>query len=85
MMFFMRIEKIVMAMSGRLLPGRPDHSRFAKDLTVGLRWNITPSIMLRAEYHRVNGTGWLSTLDNPNPAFTDQHWNLFAAQASYRF
>jgi hypothetical protein len=63
----------------------PDHSRFAKDLTVGLRWNITPSIMLRAEYHRINGTGWLSTLDNPNPAFTDQHWNLFAAQASYRF
>ncbi|MDV6343574.1 hypothetical protein [Nitrosomonas sp. Is37] len=65
--------------------GRPAHSRFAKDWTVGLRWSITPSIMLRAEYHRVNGTGWLSTLDNPNPAFTDQHWNLFAAQASYRF
>lgn len=61
------------------------HSRFAKDLTVGLRWNITPSIMLRGEYHRVNGTGWLSTLDNPNPALTDQHWNLFAFQASYRF
>lgn len=65
--------------------GRPDHSRFAKDLTVGLRWNITPSIMLRGEYHRVDGTGWLSTLDNPNPAFTDRHWNLFAAQVSYRF
>ncbi|SFN07818.1 hypothetical protein SAMN05421863_10974 [Nitrosomonas communis] len=79
--------------------GRPDHSRFAKDLTVGLRWNITPSIMMRGEYHRVNGTGWLSTLDNPtfqsmtvvqpdnpqplNP--TDQHWNLFAVQVSYRF
>lgn len=65
--------------------GRPAHSRFARDLTLGLRWNITPSIMLRAEYHRVNGTGWLSTLDNPNSTFTDQHWNLFAAQASYRF
>lgn len=65
--------------------GLPAHSRFAKDLTVGLRWNITPSIMLRGEYHRINGTGWLSTLDNPNPAFTDKHWNLFAAQISYRF
>ena len=65
---------------------RPDHSRFAKDLTVGLRWNITPSIMLRGEYHLVNGTGWLSTLDNPkNENPTDQHWNLFAVQASYRF
>ena len=65
--------------------GDQAHSRFAKDLTVGVRWNITPSIMLRAEYHRVNGTGWLSTLDNPHPTVTDQHWNLFAAQASYRF
>lgn len=69
----------------------PAHSRFAKDLTVGLRWNITPSIMLRAEYHHINGTGWLSQLDNRYPvnpalpAFTDQHWNLFAAQISYRF
>ena len=43
----------------------PAHNRFAKDITVGLRWNITPEFMLRAEYHRVNGTGWLSTLDNP--------------------
>jgi hypothetical protein len=65
--------------------GFPSDSRFAKDLTVGLRWNITPAIMLRGEYHRVNGTAWLSTLDNPDPAFTDRHWNLFAAQVSYRF
>lgn len=68
-----------------LHPNRPAHSRFAKDLTAGLRWNITPSIMLRTEYHRVNGTAWLSSLDNPNPAFTDRHWNLFLFQASYRF
>ncbi len=64
---------------------RPAHSRFAKDITVGLRWNVTPEFMLRAEYHRVNGTGWLSTLDNSNSAATEQHWNLFAIQASYRF
>lgn len=69
----------------RAKTGLPADSRFAKDLTVGLRWNITPAIMLRGEYHRVNGTAWLSTLDNPDPAFTDQHWNLFAAQISYRF
>lgn len=65
--------------------GHPSHNFFAKDLTVGLRWNITPSIMLRTEYHRVNGTGWLSVMDNPDPKLTDQHWNLFAAQISYRF
>jgi len=65
--------------------GRPAHSRFAKDITVGLRFNVTPSFMLRAEYHRVNGTAWLSTLDNPDSSATSQHWNLFAVQASYRF
>ncbi len=65
--------------------GLPAHSRFAKDFVVGLRWNITPQIMLRGEYHRVNGTGWLSTLDNQNPFGTSQHWNIFAAQLSYRF
>ncbi|SOD42243.1 porin [Nitrosovibrio sp. Nv4] len=65
--------------------GRPAHNRFAKDITVGLRWNITPSFMLRAEYHRVNGTAWLSTLDNSNPADRSQHWDLFSILGSYRF
>jgi len=65
--------------------GRPAHTQFAKDLTVGLRWNVTPKIMIRAEYHRINGTGWLSILDNPDAFDTSQNWNLFAAQLSYRF
>ncbi|WP_090878852.1 porin [Nitrosovibrio sp. Nv6] len=65
--------------------GRAAHNRFAKDITVGLRWNITPSFMLRAEYHRVNGTAWLSTLDNSNPADRSQHWDLFSILGSYRF
>jgi hypothetical protein len=72
-------------MAKRGLPGRPAHSRFAKDITVGLRWNITPQFMLRAEYHHVNGTGWLSTLDNPNPYATVQQWDLFSILGSYRF
>lgn len=67
--------------------GGPAYSRFAKDITVGLRWNITPEFMLRAEYHRVNGTAWLSTLDNPagGVAGSEQHWNLFSILGSYRF
>lgn len=63
----------------------PAHSRYARDLTIGLRWNITPSIMLSTEYHRVNGTAWLSPLDNPDISSTEKNWNLFAAQISYRF
>lgn len=62
-----------------------EHSRYAKDITVGLRWNVTPEFMLRAEYHHVIGTGWLSKLDNPNPALTNKEWDLFAIQGSYRF
>lgn len=65
--------------------GRPAHNRFARDITVGLRWNITPSFMLRAEYHRVNGTGWLSALDNPNSEERSQDWDLFSILGSYRF
>lgn len=65
--------------------GLPAHNRFAKDLTVGLSWNITPSFMLRAEYHNVNGTGWLTALDNPNISEIEQHWDLFILQASYQF
>lgn len=62
------------------------HSRFAKDIMVGLRWNVTSEFMLRAEYHHVNGTGWLSRLDNPaSEGPLKQHWDLFAIQASYRF
>ena len=61
------------------------HSRFAKDMTVGLRWNVTPEFMLRAEYHHVNGTGWLSTLDNPNTGNLSQRWDLFTILGSYRF
>lgn len=63
----------------------PAHSQYARDLTVGLRWNITPAIMLSTEYHRVNGTAWLSPLDNPDISSTSKNWNLFAAQISYRF
>lgn len=66
-------------------PGRHAYNRFAKDITVGLRWNITPELMVRAEYHRVNGTAWLSTLDNPVPGDLAQHWDLFSILGSYRF
>lgn len=65
--------------------GRPAHNLFAKDLTVGLRWDITPSFMVRAEYHRVNGTAWLPIPDNPDLTAAEQRWDLFALLASYRF
>jgi hypothetical protein len=65
--------------------GRPGFSRFAKDWTVGLRWDITPNWMARAEYHRVHGTGWLAVTENPDPQKLDPDWDLFALELSFRF
>jgi hypothetical protein len=67
------------------LTGMPHYSRFAKDWTIGLRWDVSPRVMLRTELHQVNGTGWLSLLENTSSPDTDQNWQLFAMSASFRF
>ncbi|MFQ5559960.1 MAG: hypothetical protein ACE5FU_05155 [Nitrospinota bacterium] len=64
---------------------RPGFSRFAKDLTFGLAWDITPSVSLRTEYHNVNGTAWVTPLDNTEIAKTKQFWDMVSFLASYRF
>jgi len=65
--------------------GLPAYSRFAKDWTVGLRVEVLPRMLISAEYHNVNGTGWLSGLENPVPAQTSKHWNLYMMMISYDF
>ncbi|MDP1928417.1 MAG: hypothetical protein Q8K62_07895 [Thiobacillus sp.] len=65
--------------------GLPAHAMFSNDWVVGLRWDVTPNLMLRAEYHHVNGTSWLPGLDNPDIFATEQHWNMGLLQAAYRF
>jgi hypothetical protein len=67
------------------LSGRPGHNRFAKDLTVALSWNVASSFLLRAEYHNVDGTGWLPIPDNPDLGATERHWDMFLLQAALRF
>lgn len=61
----------------------PAYGAFAKDFTVGARWDVTDWLMLRAEYHRINGTGWTSDLENRNN--TSQHWDMFGVAAAVRF
>lgn len=63
----------------------PAHTEFARDWTLGLRWDATPSLMLRAEYHHVDGTGWLPGPDNPDYFSREQRWNMLLLQATYRF
>ncbi len=60
----------------------PNYSRFAKDWTIGLRLTIAPSLLISAEYHRINGTGWLSPLENNT---TTQYWDLYALLVSFDF
>jgi len=66
--------------------GLPSHLLFAKDWTVGVRYNITPSLMARAEYHNVyGGTLFLFPQDNPDIFATEKKWDIFALLLSYRF
>ncbi|TFH87143.1 hypothetical protein EQG41_08710 [Billgrantia azerbaijanica] len=65
--------------------GQPAHSRFAEDITFGLQWLPRPWLLLAAEYHRVDGTGWLPSQDNPDPDDTRRRWNLILFQLSLRF
>jgi hypothetical protein len=64
---------------------RPAYSQFAKDLTVTLSWTPSRAWLVRAEHHWVDGTAWLPTQDNPDPAATTRKWRLFALLASFRF
>ncbi|MCM8594157.1 hypothetical protein [Accumulibacter sp.] len=64
---------------------RPAFSRFARDWTFGLRFDVTPQFMLRAEVHRIDGTGFLPAQDNPNIQDLRRNWDNFMFQASFRF
>lgn len=63
----------------------PAHSQFADDYTLGLQWNLNPQVMLAAEYHHVDGSGWLPIQDNPDPSETSRRWNMLLFQLSLRF
>ncbi|PMR81798.1 hypothetical protein C1H70_04800 [Halomonas urumqiensis] len=63
----------------------PAHSQYANDFTLGLQWNATSRVLLAAEYHRVDGTGWLPTQDNPDPDETRRRWDMLLFQFSLRF
>ena len=70
------------AKTGGLLPA---HLMYAQDVVFGLRWDITPSWMVRAEYHRVYGTAAISLQDNPDVSQTTKNWNIYALQVAFRF
>lgn len=86
----LRYEDVVMSIDDKdgsmfAALGLPSHLGYANDFMVGIRWDINPSWMLRAEYHRVNGTAWLTVADNPNQTSLVGNWDLYALQLSYHF
>ncbi len=65
--------------------GKPAHTQFAKDFTLGVGWRPNPQWLVRFEWHRVTGTAWLPEQDNPVQNDLVKKWNLYALQATYRF
>ncbi len=64
---------------------RNGHSQYAEDFTLGATWSPIKNLQLRAEWHNIEGSGWLSAADNPDALDTSKHWDLLMVQAAYRF
>lgn len=62
----------------------PEHVFYYKNVAVGGRWDVTPSLMLRAEYHWSNGTAILSPRE-VDLATSTRRWNMFSLALAYRF
>ncbi|MEC9483854.1 MAG: hypothetical protein UMU75_11150 [Halomonas sp.] len=63
----------------------PAYSRYAKDWTTGLQWRVSPRVLVAAEYHLVEGTGWLPLINGEREPDRDKYWSLWLMQASFRF
>jgi hypothetical protein len=61
----------------------PAYATFSKDWTVGARYDLN-AWSFSAEYHKVDGTLWLSPLDTPLPS-QKERWNMLLLQAAWRF
>lgn len=66
------------------LTGKHDYSRFSKDFTLGVSYDITKDLNLSVDYHRIEGTGTIPQIDNIM-AKSEKDWNLLIAQLSWRF
>ncbi len=64
--------------------GIPAHDAFAKDFTVGLRWDVTDSLLFMVEYHNNTGTR-LVPFSNNDRETTDKRWDLYELLVSYTF
>jgi len=79
-----RINSQQLAANGINRAPVPAHEYYSKSWVLGGRWHISQNLMLRTEYHIVEGVATLSPREND---VTDTHkrWDMFAVSLSYRF
>lgn len=70
--------------------GKPAWTRFAKDLTLGVRYRPNRNWLLAGEWHEVHGSLWLPPADNLDAgpwtgSGTAPRWHMFLLQATYQF
>ncbi|PID44617.1 MAG: hypothetical protein CSB48_01290 [Proteobacteria bacterium] len=58
---------------------------FAKDITVGMSYTPSFNWNFGVEFHLVDGDYWVPAVENPDPLRQKRYWNMFLAQAAYRF
>ncbi|MET0049831.1 MAG: hypothetical protein ABW095_01975 [Candidatus Thiodiazotropha sp.] len=64
----------------------PDaHHFYSRVSTFGVLWEMSDRWILRTEFSQVDGTIFLSNLENPPPQDTSRNWNLFSLLVSYSF
>lgn len=63
---------------------RKDFFTWRKDLGVGVRYDITPNWLVKAEYHDIDGAALFLTTVN-NPADLEQDWDYFVVKTSVNF
>jgi hypothetical protein len=65
-------------------PGADRKSRMSREVTVGLNWRYGEHWGFWGEYHWIDGTGLLQTLENPATA-RDDRWSMLVLMAGYKF
>lgn len=58
---------------------------FVRTVSAGVRWDVTKSVMLGAQWHRIHGHTVLSDRDNANVFDLPEQWDMLNLTFSYRF
>lgn len=65
--------------------GYPTDALYARDYTIGGRWHLNSQLSFAAEYHNIEGTGWLSYIENPDINARVKYWDMVVLGVAYTF